>query len=136
MLINCSECGKQISDNAVSCPNCGNPIGKEPAREVKSFAQRQAEYLRKMEMSRPRQDEKSEKSRVAFILLALLLGWLGVHNFYIGRIGPGVWQLLLTVLGIITSIVAIGYVLLFILFVWVIVDICSVTRDAKGMLLS
>ena len=25
-LINCSECGKQISDKASNCPNCGNPI--------------------------------------------------------------------------------------------------------------
>lgn len=25
-LINCSECGKPISENADSCPNCGNPI--------------------------------------------------------------------------------------------------------------
>ncbi len=25
-LTNCKECGKQISDKAVSCPNCGNPI--------------------------------------------------------------------------------------------------------------
>ena len=25
-LINCNECGKEISDNARSCPNCGNPI--------------------------------------------------------------------------------------------------------------
>jgi len=25
-LINCSECGKEISDKARSCPNCGNPI--------------------------------------------------------------------------------------------------------------
>lgn len=25
-LINCSECGKSVSDKAVSCPNCGNPI--------------------------------------------------------------------------------------------------------------
>jgi len=27
-LINCSECGKEISDKAISCPNCGNPINK------------------------------------------------------------------------------------------------------------
>lgn len=26
MLIKCIECGKQISDKAVSCPNCGYPI--------------------------------------------------------------------------------------------------------------
>lgn len=25
-LINCPECGKQISDKALSCPNCGFPI--------------------------------------------------------------------------------------------------------------
>jgi len=25
-LINCSECGKEISDKAQSCPNCGTPI--------------------------------------------------------------------------------------------------------------
>lgn len=25
-LINCSECGKEVSDKATNCPNCGNPI--------------------------------------------------------------------------------------------------------------
>ena len=25
-LINCSECGKQVSDRAEKCPHCGNPI--------------------------------------------------------------------------------------------------------------
>ncbi len=25
-LIKCSECGKEISSNAESCPHCGNPI--------------------------------------------------------------------------------------------------------------
>lgn len=25
-LIKCSECGKEVSENAASCPNCGNPI--------------------------------------------------------------------------------------------------------------
>ncbi len=28
-LIKCPECGKDISDKAVSCPNCGCPIGQE-----------------------------------------------------------------------------------------------------------
>ena len=30
-LINCPECGKEISDRANSCPNCGYPI-KETAK--------------------------------------------------------------------------------------------------------
>lgn len=25
-LVNCSECGKEVSEKASSCPNCGNPI--------------------------------------------------------------------------------------------------------------
>lgn len=28
-LINCPECGKEISDQSVSCPNCGAPIGNK-----------------------------------------------------------------------------------------------------------
>lgn len=28
-LITCSECGKQISDKAASCPNCGCPVEKK-----------------------------------------------------------------------------------------------------------
>lgn len=28
MLIYCKECNKQISDKAISCPNCGYPISK------------------------------------------------------------------------------------------------------------
>lgn len=32
-LINCSECGRRVSDRASSCPHCGNPISaaREPA---------------------------------------------------------------------------------------------------------
>jgi hypothetical protein len=29
-LINCPECGTQVSDKAISCPKCGHPMN-EPA---------------------------------------------------------------------------------------------------------
>ena len=32
-LINCSECGKEISDKAASCPHCGNPINQPVPKE-------------------------------------------------------------------------------------------------------
>jgi len=32
-LINCNECGKEVSDNAKACPGCGNPVSEAP--EVK-----------------------------------------------------------------------------------------------------
>lgn len=33
-LINCQECGKEISDKASSCPNCGCPINKETIHKI------------------------------------------------------------------------------------------------------
>jgi len=30
-LVNCSECGKQISDKAATCPQCGAPVITPPA---------------------------------------------------------------------------------------------------------
>lgn len=30
-MIKCSECGKEVSDKAAVCPNCGNPIAAAPA---------------------------------------------------------------------------------------------------------
>ena len=38
--------------------------------------------------------EKSEKSFVAALLLCLFLGGLGVHRFYVGKIGTGILMLL------------------------------------------
>jgi len=32
-LIQCGECGKEVSDKAVSCPGCGAPIAEPSARE-------------------------------------------------------------------------------------------------------
>jgi TM2 domain-containing membrane protein YozV len=40
----------------------------------------------------------AQKSRIAAGLLAIFLGTLGIHNFYLGRTGIAVTQLLITVL--------------------------------------
>ena len=38
--------------------------------------------------------EKSEKDFIAALLLCLLLGFVGVHRFYVGKIGTGILQLI------------------------------------------
>lgn len=40
------------------------------------------------------QDNKSQKSWVVALLLCLFLGGLGVHRFYVGKVGTGILQLL------------------------------------------
>ncbi|NCG43191.1 MAG: NINE protein [Euryarchaeota archaeon] len=41
---------------------------------------------------------KGSRSKIVTFLLAFFLGYLGVHNFYLGKTGLGITQLLITVL--------------------------------------
>lgn len=69
-------------------------------------------------------NEKPAKQRISYILLGLFFGCLGVHNFYAGYTGKAIAQLLMTILsfGFLSPIVAI----------WVIIEICTVTKDGTG----
>ena len=67
-----------------------------------------------------------EKSRLAYILLGIFLGGLGVHNFYAGYTSKGIIQLLITLLVGWLVLPAIG------VGIWVIIELCTVTTDAQG----
>ncbi len=65
------------------------------------------------------------KDRVAYVLLAVFLGGIGIHNFFAGYTSRAVAQLLICLLtcglgGIVTSI-------------WAIIEACTVTQDANGV---
>jgi TM2 domain-containing membrane protein YozV len=63
------------------------------------------------------------KTRLTYILLALFLGGLGVHNFYSGHTKHGVIKLVL--------LIACGLGLL-VNPIWSIVEIITVKQDAQG----
>ena len=69
----------------------------------------------------------SSKLRLPTFLFALFLGMLGVHRFYVGKVGSGLAQLLLT-LTIVGSIAT---------SVWVFIDWVTILsgafRDADGL---
>lgn len=64
----------------------------------------------------------NKKSIGVAYLLWFFVGSLGAHNFYLGRKGIAITQLVLFVLGLLTSIIYVGVALLMVLWVWVLVD--------------
>jgi len=64
----CRSCGRVISNLAQTCPFCG-----APTRDVPKNA--------------------SDKSRLAALLLCFFVGVLGIHRFYVGKIGTGLLEL-------------------------------------------
>jgi TM2 domain-containing membrane protein YozV len=69
-LVYCTACGEQISEEAASCPKCGHPQRSQV------------------------QTSQVPKSRIVAGVLALVLGGLGVHKFYLGKVGLGVLYIL------------------------------------------
>lgn len=65
--------------------------------------------------------DKSDKSRWLFVLLAILLGQIGIHNFYAGHNFRGICQLILT-------LITFGYIAGFMVFLNVL-EAIFVTRD-------
>lgn len=66
--------------------------------------------------------QKQGKSFGVAFALAFFLGTIGVHRFYLGKMGSGIFQLILTVLGYLTAVFLIGFLFLGIVGVWVVID--------------
>jgi TM2 domain-containing membrane protein YozV len=69
----CNKCGKDVPNDTRFCPVCGAPQGAVPApAPVSALA------------------DTSPKSRLVVTLLAYFLGGIGVHRFYLGKVGTGI----------------------------------------------
>ncbi|MDD3886988.1 MAG: NINE protein [Victivallaceae bacterium] len=104
----CQKCGKEIPESSSFCTACGASI-EAPAAQAAADP-----------------NAVEPKNRLVYALLAWFLGMFGVHNFYAGRIGRGVAQLILTLTCIGALVTAI----------WVIVDLFTVTADKNGVEMS
>jgi len=109
----CAKCGKEMSDESRFCPSCGSAISGAAPIQPQVQQQSQSACL-------------DGKSRISYILLGIFLGCLGIHNFYAGYTGRAVAQLLITVFGC--------WLILpwFAVWIWCIVEVCTVRQDAKG----
>lgn len=97
----CKNCGAEIDDKAVICIKCGCSTGNENKK--------------------PASDKNiSEKSRLAAALLCWFFGIIGVHRFYVGKVGSGIAQIF--------TLGGLG--------IWVLIDfimiLCGSFKDDKG----
>lgn len=65
-MVFCRGCGKEIHETAETCPFCGAKQNKKTGN----------------------------KSKIVAGVLALLLGGIGIHKFYLGKTGAGILYLL------------------------------------------
>lgn len=82
------------------------------------------------------QSTMSDKSKVAAALLSFFLGMLGIHRFYLGRVGSGTVMLICTVLGWFTAGIVVGFGLIAFVAIWDLIDfiriLCNSLVDAQG----
>ena len=69
------------------------------------------------------QFEANKKSVGVALVLCWFLGMFGVHRFYLGASGSGAAILVLTILGVVLSVVGIGLVILVVPAFWVFIDL-------------
>ena len=126
----CEYCGTAAENGSTTCRSCGTPL---PVAEVKTQIQpmtvQQPESVQVDDGIKPLDFKVYAKphSRTVYVLLAIFLGMLGIHNFYAGYTARACLQLAMTLfLGFL------GFPLM-IVVIWVIIEILAVKKDAAGL---
>lgn len=86
----CPDCGRTYTDDIAYCTNCGAKTvsGDPPQRNQEYYGT--YEYRENINRRQP----TSEKDWLVALLLCIIVGTLGVHRFYVGKIGTGILWLL------------------------------------------
>jgi TM2 domain-containing membrane protein YozV len=133
-LMSCPECSTKVSDKAASCPSCGYPIAKTSQPLNAELTSPQTGYSSAPTVT-------VSKNRGTFIILGLLFGALGFHNFYSGHNVAGAIKIVVLLVTFVLDAStrfysAFSLVALVIFALWALIEIISVKTDARGNAMS
>lgn len=129
----CNGCGMALNDNAKFCPGCGKPVQPVSVGDSRQNVAPQVQVIvggasnvgsGAAQSTKGMPLERSPKSHGTFVALAFLLGFLGVHNFYLGRPGLGAIQLIITFLSFGT--------LFWVSWIWAAIEVFVTDYDPQG----
>lgn len=96
-LVSCKECGKEISDTASVCPHCGAPVVKDIyCQKCGTRVPANVSFCPECGTRINACVSQSGKDRLTTALLALFLGTLGIHYFYLGKSTAGILTIVIS----------------------------------------
>lgn len=131
----CKNCGKEVMNGAAVCLSCGVATGNGSSYCPNCGAQTMpgAAICTHCGVAlAPAVNPAECKSKLTAGLLAIFLGSLGIHNFYLGNTGKAVAQLLISLLG---SCVVVGPMAsgIWALIEGIMIFTGKINTDAKGI---
>jgi len=121
----CGKCGIDVADSPF-CKGCGCATANN-AQDASQQSNQQQNFAGNQMNAHP-----EAKSKIVAGILALLIGTLGIHNFYLGFTGKAIAQLLMSTVGILLIFPP------FVSWIWSLVEgiqilTGSINVDAKGI---
>lgn len=88
----CKHCGDIIDAECVVCPKCGKQVEQlETGSTASNIVINNNNENTNNNVNYASQDSRSsDKSKMIALILAIFLGGLGIHRFYVGKIGTGI----------------------------------------------
>ena len=89
----CSNCGKELPDNARACPSCGQMVEAKQEQPAQSPIIVNVENKNSNVNTAPVAAAGVTRNKWVALLLCFFLGFLGAHKFYEGKTGMGILYL-------------------------------------------